>query len=68
MSTDGMAEWRSSGVGKPTEPSSWKYAYGDVDTNATSEKWQRLLNVYTAGECEDDGNGNYRRKIWEWKY
>lgn len=68
MSTDGMAEWRSFGVGKLTEPGSWEYAYGDVDTNATSEKWQRLLNVYTAGEGEDDGNGNYRRKIWEWKY
>jgi hypothetical protein len=27
-----------------------------------------LLNVYTAGEYEDDGNGNYYWKLWEWKY
>jgi hypothetical protein len=27
-----------------------------------------LLNVYIAGEYEDDGNGNYHWKIWEWKY
>jgi hypothetical protein len=46
----------------------WKYAYGGVYTIATSEKWQRLLNVYTSGEYEDDGNGNYYWKLWEWKY
>ena len=69
MSTDGMAQWRGSGVGKPTGPGGgWKYAYGGVYTIAASEKWQRLLNVYIAGEYEDDGNGNYHWKIWEWKY
>jgi hypothetical protein len=69
MSTDGMAEWRGSGVGKPTGPGGgWKYAYGGAYTIAASEKWQRLLNVYIAGEYEDDGNGNYHWKIWEWKY
>jgi hypothetical protein len=68
MSTDGMTEWRGSGIGKPTGPGAWKYAYGGVYTNATSEKWRRLLNVYTAGEYEDDGNGNYYWKLWEWKY
>jgi hypothetical protein len=68
MSSDGMAVWQGSGVGRPTGPGAWKYSYGGVYTNATSEKWQRLLNVYTAGEYEDDGNGNYNWKVWEWKY
>jgi hypothetical protein len=63
-----MAVWQGSGVGRPTGPGAWKYSYGGVYTNATSEKWQRLLNVYTAGEYEDDGNGNYNWKVWEWKY
>jgi hypothetical protein len=68
MSSDGMAVWQGSGVGRPTGPGAWRYSYGGVYTNATSEKWQRLLNVYTAGEYEDDGNGNYHWKVWEWKY
>jgi hypothetical protein len=68
MSTEGMAEWRGSGLGRPTGLGAWKYAYGGVYTIATSEKWQRLLNVYTAGEYEADANGNYHWKLWEWKY
>jgi hypothetical protein len=68
MSTEGMAEWHGSGVGKPTGPGEWKYAYGGVYTIATSEKLQRLLNVYTAGEYENDANGNYYWKLWEWKF
>ncbi|MGH9990520.1 MAG: hypothetical protein ACREAS_08800 [Nitrososphaera sp.] len=68
MSTEGMAEWRGSGVGRPTGPGAWRYSYGGVYTIATPEKWQRLLNVYTAGEYEDDTNGNYHWKLWEWKY
>jgi hypothetical protein len=58
MSTEGMTESRGSGVGKPTGPGAWKYAYGGVYTIATSEKLQRLLNVYTAGEYENDTTGN----------
>jgi hypothetical protein len=68
MSTEGMAEWRGSGVGKPTGPGTWKYAYGGVYTIATHEKWQRVLNVYTAGEYENDASGNYKWKLWEWKF
>jgi hypothetical protein len=68
MSTEGMAEWHGSGVGKPTGSGAWKYAYGGVYTIATPEKWKRLLNVYTIGEYEDDPNGNYHWKFWEWKY
>jgi hypothetical protein len=69
MSTDGMAEWHGHGVGKPTEGGAWKYAYGGAYTIAAAEKWQgRLLNVFTAGEYEEDGNGNYHWKLWEWKY
>ncbi|HEU0143396.1 MAG TPA: hypothetical protein VFQ47_01305 [Nitrososphaera sp.] len=68
MSTEGMAEWRGSGVGKVTAPGAWRYSYGGVYTIATPDKWQRLLNVYTAGEYEADANGNYHWKLWEWKY
>jgi hypothetical protein len=63
-----MAEWHGSGVGRPTGPNAWKYSFGGVHTNATSEKWQRLLDVYTAGEYESDADGNYHWKLWEWKY
>jgi hypothetical protein len=68
MSTEGMAEWRGSGVGRPTGPGAWKYGYGGAYKVATSEKWQRLLNVFTAGEYEADANGNYHWKLWEWKF
>jgi hypothetical protein len=64
MSAEGMAEWHGSGLGRPTGSSGWKYAYGGVYTIATSEKSQRLLSVYTAGEYEDDANGNYHWKLW----
>jgi hypothetical protein len=67
-STEGTAEWRVSGVGRPTGAGEWRYSYGGVYTIVTSEKWQRLLNVYTAGEYEADANGNYYWKLWEWKY
>jgi hypothetical protein len=63
MSTEGMAEWHGSGVGKPTGPGAWKYAYSGVYTIATPERWQRLLNVYTVGEYENDANGNYYWKL-----
>lgn len=68
MSNDGMAEWRGSGVGRPTGPGAWKYSYGGLFKNVTSNKWTRLLEVYTVGEYEADANGNYRWKLWEWKY
>jgi hypothetical protein len=68
MSAEGMAEWRGSGVGTPTGPGAWKYAYSGVYTIATPEKWERLLNVYTAGKYENDANGNYQWKLWEWKF
>lgn len=68
MSSEGMAEWQGSGVGRPTGPGVWKYSYGGIYTIATPQKWQRLLDVYTAGEYENDANGNYRWKLWEWKY
>jgi hypothetical protein len=68
MSSDGMAVWQGSGVGRPTGPGAWKYSYGGVYTNATSQKWQRLLDFYTTGEYEADADGNYYWKLWEWKY
>jgi hypothetical protein len=68
MSPDGMAEWHGLEVGRPTGPGAWKYAYGGVYTTATSGKWQRLLDAYTAVEYEADTNGNYYWKLWEWKY
>ena len=30
MSSDGMAEWKGSGVGKLTGPGSWKYSKGSI--------------------------------------
>jgi hypothetical protein len=69
MSSEGMAQWKGSGIGRPTTgPGVWKYSYGGVYTIATPQKWQRLLDVYTAGEYENDTNGNYRWKLWEWKF
>jgi hypothetical protein len=68
MSSEGMAEWKGSGVGRPTGPGVWKYSYGGIYTIVTPQKWQRLLDVYTAGEYENDANGNYRWKLWEWKF
>ncbi|HEY1248230.1 MAG TPA: hypothetical protein VGE97_04515 [Nitrososphaera sp.] len=68
MSSEGMAQWQGSGVGRLTGPGVWKYSYGGVYTIATPQKWQRLLDVYTAGEYENDASGNYRWKLWEWKF
>jgi hypothetical protein len=68
MSSDGGAEWKGSGVGRMTGPGAWKYSYGGLYLNATSEKWSRLLQVYTVGEYEADANQNYHWKVWEWKY
>ena len=68
MSNDGIAEWKGSGVGKPTGPGAWKYSYGGIYKKATSPKWARLLDIYTVGEYEADANGTYRWKLWEWKY
>ena len=68
MSSEGMAEWHGSGVGRPTGPGVWKYSYGGIYTTAAPQKWQRLLDVYTAGEYENDANGNYHWKLWEWKF
>jgi hypothetical protein len=67
MGPDGMAEWHGSGVGKQDQFGGWKYAYGGVYTKVSSEKWARLLDVYTVGEYEDDGKGNYHWTVWEWK-
>jgi hypothetical protein len=68
MSPDGIAEWQGSGVGRQTRAGGWIYSYGGLFTNATSEMWHRLLDVYTVGEYESDANGNYHWKIWEWRY
>jgi hypothetical protein len=68
MGSDGMAEWKGSGIGKQTGPGAWKYSYGGAFKKATSPKWATLLEVYTIGEYEADANGNYRWKLWEWKY
>jgi hypothetical protein len=68
MGSDGMAEWKGSGVGRPTGPGAWKYSYGGVYKKVTSAKWARLLDVYTVGEYESDASGSYHWKIWEWKY
>lgn len=67
MASDGLAEWKGSGVGRPTGPNSWKYSYGGAFKKITSPKWERLLGVYTVGEYQDDTNGNYHWKLWEWK-
>jgi hypothetical protein len=69
MSNDGgLAVWTGAGVGKPTGHGGWKYSYGGAHQNASSQKWARLLDVYTVGEYEVDENGNYHWKLWEWKY
>lgn len=68
MASEGMAEWHGSGVGRPTGPGVWKYSYGGIYTIVAPQKWQRLLDVYTAGEYENDSNGNYHWKLWEWKF
>jgi hypothetical protein len=69
MSSDGSAVWKGSGVGKPIgQGGGWKYAYAGAFQTVTSQKWGRLLDVYTVGEYDVDENGNYHWKIWEWKY
>jgi hypothetical protein len=68
LGSDGIAEWKGSGVGKPTGPGAWKYAYGGAYRKATSQKWARLLGVYVVGEYQSDAEGNYQWKLWEWKY
>lgn len=67
MASDGIAEWHGSGVGKPTGPNAWKYSYGGIFNKVTSPNWQRLMEMYTVGQYQDDGNGNYHWKVWEWK-
>src|SRR5438093_13100562 len=57
MSIDGMAEWHGSGVGRLSGPGAWKYSYGGVYLNTTSEKWRRLLDVYIVGEYDSDADG-----------
>lgn len=68
MGSDGTAEWKGSGIGKPTGPGSWKYSYGGVYKKVSSAKWGRLLDVYTVGEYDSDPSGSYHWKVWEWKY
>jgi hypothetical protein len=68
MSSDGAAEWKGSGVGRMTGPGAWKYSYGGVFTNVTTEKWSRLMGSFTVGEYEADASGNYHWKLWEWKF
>jgi hypothetical protein len=69
MSSDGSAVWKGSGVGKPTGyGGGWKYAYAGAFQSISSQKWGRLLDVYTVGEYDLDENGNYHWKAWEWKY
>lgn len=67
MTSDGMAEWKGSGVGKPTGPNTWTYSYAGAFKKVASPKWQRLLGMYTVGQYQDDENGNYVWKLWEWK-
>src|SRR5919108_3861074 len=43
MSTDGMAEWQGSGVGKPIGPGTWKYAFGGV--------YIQLLHLRNGRDC-----------------
>ena len=68
MSSDGSATWKGSGVGKPTGQGGWKYAYAGAFQTVASQKWGRLLDVYTVGEYDVDENANYHWKMWEWKY
>jgi hypothetical protein len=71
MSSDGSAAvWKGSGVGKPIGQGGggWKYAYAGAFQTVSSQKWGRLLDVYTVGEYDVDQNQNYHWKMWEWKY
>jgi hypothetical protein len=69
MSSDGSAVWKGSGVGKPIgQGGGWKYAVAGAFQTVTSQKWGRLLDVYTVSEYDVDQNQNYHWKEWEWKY
>jgi hypothetical protein len=69
MSSDGSAVWKGSGVGRPIgQGGSWKYAVAGAFQTVTSQKWARLLDVYTVIEYDVDQNQNYHWKMWEWKY
>jgi hypothetical protein len=43
-----------------------------VEGDAQNGKWRGIYALWPRGapdgEYEDDGNGNYHWKIWEWKY
>jgi hypothetical protein len=64
----GSAEFKGTGIGKPTGHGGWRYSYGGTFHIITSEKLGRLLDVYVVGEYNSDENGNYQWKLWEWKY
>jgi hypothetical protein len=64
----GSAEFKGTGVGKPTGRGGWRYSYGGAFQTITSQKLGRLLDVYIVGEYNADENGNYQWKDWEWKY
>jgi hypothetical protein len=69
MSDDGSAIWKGSGVGKPIgQGGGWKYGVAGAFQTVTSQKWGRLLDVYTVSEYDVDQNQNYHWKEWEWKY
>lgn len=63
MTSDGMAEWHGSGVGKPKGPNAWTYSYGGIFKKVSSPDWEQLLRMYTVGQYQDDGNGNYQWKV-----
>jgi hypothetical protein len=64
----GSAEFKGTGIGKPTGQGGWRYSYGGTFHTVTSQKLVRLLDVYVVGEYNSDENGNYQWKLWEWKY
>jgi hypothetical protein len=68
LSDGGLAEFKGTGVGKPTGRGGWRYSFGGAFQNIASQKLGRLLDVYTVGEYNADENQNYQVKMWEWKY
>jgi hypothetical protein len=67
LSDGGSAEFKGTGVGKPSGRG-WRWSYGGTFQTVTSQKLGRLLDIYIVGEYNADENGNYQSKEWEWKY
>jgi hypothetical protein len=68
MGKDGdVAQWRGSGIGKPTgKGAAVSYRY-TVSYQSASGKLARLNGVLLVGEWEVDENGNGKGAAWEWK-